>query len=378
MSQQNNPYFVQPSTGQALAGLGNAITRGVLQDRERAEQAAAQERQQAVIAEGDALLAANDVLGLQSLMLKNPEIGKSIRGAMNFKDDITKQSATDTAFKILGGQNADAALLERAEFIKNQGGDPAQTLSMVGAPPEQQQRFASMLAAANATPEQLKGLEQMKGEHQMGTGAMTGYSFDPSTGEFSINQEAKAALAEKAAAKAAKGAVLGAKDRQGINKDVTGLIKDSVGISAAAKSLAGLKASSSPSAQLAAIFKFMKSLDPTSVVREGEQQMARSTGGPADYLVGVVNQLKGEGGLPPEVFTDMVATSKNLADTAISASNKEVGSYLDTYEDTIPQSFKDRLTARIPARFEVEEVVTPQGSAETVQLSPSASKYLEQ
>ncbi|MCP4830582.1 MAG: hypothetical protein GY886_00020, partial [Gammaproteobacteria bacterium] len=158
MAQQNNPYFVQPSTGQALAGLGNAITRGVLQERQQAEQAAAQERQQSVIAEGDALLAANDVLGLQSFMLKNPEVGKRIQGAMKFKDDISKQNATDTAFEILDGQNADAALLERAEFIKNQGGDPAQTLSMVGAPPEQQQRFASMLAAANATPEQLKNI----------------------------------------------------------------------------------------------------------------------------------------------------------------------------------------------------------------------------
>ncbi len=100
MAQQNNPYFVQPSTGQALAGLGNAITRGVLQERQQAEQAAAQERQQSVIAEGDALLAANDVLGLQSFMLKNPEVGKRIQGAMKFKDDISKQNATEDKWKL--------------------------------------------------------------------------------------------------------------------------------------------------------------------------------------------------------------------------------------------------------------------------------------
>lgn len=46
---------------------------------------------------------------------------------------------------------------------------------------------------------------------------------------------------------------------------------------------------------LAAIFSFMKTLDPRSVVREGEFQMGTQTGGVVDSLVGMVNRAKGEG-----------------------------------------------------------------------------------
>ena len=45
---------------------------------------------------------------------------------------------------------------------------------------------------------------------------------------------------------------------------------------------------------LAAIFSFMKTLDPRSVVREGEFDMATKTGGVVDSLVGMVNGLKGK------------------------------------------------------------------------------------
>ena len=46
---------------------------------------------------------------------------------------------------------------------------------------------------------------------------------------------------------------------------------------------------------LAAIFSFMKTLDPRSVVREGEQQMATYTGGVTDALVSMINKAQGQG-----------------------------------------------------------------------------------
>jgi len=62
-------------------------------------------------------------------------------------------------------------------------------------------------------------------------------------------------------------------------------------------------------ADLAMIFAFMKMLDPRSVVREGEQQQARATGGAADFLITYVTSLKGGGSL-----TDAQRTSfRNLA-----------------------------------------------------------------
>ena len=50
-------------------------------------------------------------------------------------------------------------------------------------------------------------------------------------------------------------------------------------------------------ADLSMIFAYMKMLDPRSVVREGEQQQARATGGAADFLINYVTSLKGEGSL---------------------------------------------------------------------------------
>ena len=50
-------------------------------------------------------------------------------------------------------------------------------------------------------------------------------------------------------------------------------------------------------ADLSMIFAYMKMLDPRSVVREGEQQQARGTGGMFDYLANTYNSLLGEGSL---------------------------------------------------------------------------------
>ncbi len=46
----------------------------------------------------------------------------------------------------------------------------------------------------------------------MGTGEMSGYVFDPATGEYSISPEIKEALAQKAQGKVEEGAKLSAKD----------------------------------------------------------------------------------------------------------------------------------------------------------------------
>lgn len=214
-----------------------------------------------------------------------------------------------------------------------------------------------------------KSMQQSTKPMQKGEGALV---FNPNTGEYTINETAKDYLTKKAEAKAREGKKLGVKDIKGINKDVTDLTKDAVGINNAARDLASLEQSSSPSAQLAAIFKFMKALDPTSVVREGEQEMARKTGGAADSLVGYVNQLKGRGSLTPEVFSDMVGTAKNLANSAVTTSASQVNSYLDVYGNTIEDDLKERIRGRIPKPVE-------QGGNSSKGSAPaSAIEYLKQ
>jgi len=53
-------------------------------------------------------------------------------------------------------------------------------------------------------------------------------------------------------------------------------------------------------ADLSMIFAYMKMLDPTSVVRESEQDQARKTGGAADWLVNYANMVQGGGSLTDE------------------------------------------------------------------------------
>lgn len=238
----------------------------------------------------------------------------------------------------------------------NSAGDPAEKQRLMTQAfvefPEQAKQLVNQTKLMREQ-EELTSPAEEKTKYTQGTGAMSGYAFDPSTGSFIINPEVKQALEDKATAKAEKGAKLGAKDRQGINKDVTGLIKGTAEIVKSAKSLAGLKESSSPAAQLAAVFSFMKAMDPSSTVRESEQGQVYNAQGAAKGIANKINALIGKGGLSQEGFQDLVDTANNLANTAIDSSSGEIRQYLDSYEDTLPDSFKERLTNRLPARLGV-------------------------
>lgn len=219
--------------------------------------------------------------------------------------------------------------------------------------PEERDFTAKVFAAQSMTEQAFNAaFGSPKGtKFEQGRGNLEGYNFDPSTGRFAIDKDLKRSLNEKAIKAAEAGRSLTARGRQSINKDVTALVKSAVDISNSAKDLKKLKETASPTDQLAAIFKLMKALDPESVVREGEQKQARSTGGPADVFVGFVNQIRGEGRLPPAVFSDMVNTAETLAGSQSSSTKVQVDSYLDAYESSIPESFKDKLRSRVPRDF---------------------------
>lgn len=205
--------------------------------------------------------------------------------------------------------------------------------------------------------------------------ADNGLVFDPNTGTYSVDETAKQALTQKAQEKAAEGGKLSAKDIQGINKDVTGLIKGVNDIAQSAKSLESLKSSSSPAAKLAAVFKFMKANDPTSVVRESEQGQVYEAQGAAKQLAGKLNALIGEGQLSEEGFQDLVDTAKLMANSAIESSNTEISSYLDVYGDTVPEDFKSRIKKRIPKSLQrgaSSSGSAPQAAIEYLRKNPQA------
>jgi len=174
-------------------------------------------------------------------------------------------------------------------------------------------------------------------------------------------------------------AKLDAKDIQGIQKDVSSLLSDTNGIHRAAKSLESLKGRNSPLSQTAAVFAFMKSLDPTSAVRETEQGQVYDAQGAASGLAAKLNKLIGEGGLTKEGFQDIVDTSKALADSAIDSSESQINDYLSPYENTLPESFKKSIVNRVPKRFGAKPsggaLVSPTQTGSEPSLDDLLSKY---
>ena len=180
-----------------------------------------------------------------------------------------------------------------------------------------------------------------------------GMVFDPNTGAFSVDPVAKERLDEIARIKESGNKEIDAKTRQSISKDITGMIKDTVGIRNTAEDLDRLGSLGSGPASIAMVYKFMKSLDPASVVREGEFATAESAAGVPAQIANFYNKLvKGER-LDDAQIESFVVTAKELANSAIDSSNTEINKYLDTFEDSIPSSFIEKTKTRIPARFDI-------------------------
>jgi hypothetical protein len=179
-----------------------------------------------------------------------------------------------------------------------------------------------------------------------------GMVFNPNTSTYSIDPVAKKRLDEIANKSKSKGG-LDFKDKQGLNKDITAIIKGPITIRRSAEELEKLKGVGSAAAKLGAVFKFMKSLDPTSVVRESEQGQVYSASGAAAQLAGSINSLLGKGKLNEAGFQDLVTTAKAIADANILSVGGEVSSLLDSFGETLPADFKAGIQNRIPEPFEI-------------------------
>lgn len=206
-----------------------------------------------------------------------------------------------------------------------------------------------MVNISNSLREPEKGKE--KAPYQKAEGGMV---FDPNTGTYSIDPVGLKRYEQIAQKAIAKGE-LDFKDRQSLNKDVTAIVKESIGIKSAAAELDELKGRGTAAAKLGAVFKFMKALDPTSVVREGEQGQVYAAQGAGSEIAGMINGLVGKGKLTEEGFQDLVDTAKVIANSNISSTTDQVGRLLNTFGDTIPNSFRQKVSERVPALFDVKQ-----------------------
>lgn len=282
-----------------------------------------------------------------------------VQSAGVFTENGRKQ-LTRKVSEIMAIQNPEQrnmALKGVADTMVAAGDDPSAFSSLIGQ--DYGQQTSALQAMQMATLSVQERLGQSNTEKSFSEQQRVNDSNIANQQNAMFNRNQNTALAAKknqqlqlkAEMAALEGVTLGAKERRSINGDVTALIKPTAASYAAARSLSSLAETASPTDQLAAIFQFMKSLDPTSVVREGEQAMARSTGGPADAMIGFFNQAKGVGGLTPSAFRNMVNTARGIANSSIESSELQVGDYLRTFENTIPEKFIARLIERVPTPF---------------------------
>lgn len=193
--------------------------------------------------------------------------------------------------------------------------------------------------------------------------------FDPNTATYSVDPIAKARLEELALKKQNGVVTLDAKDRQSIGKDITNMIKGTVEIRNTAQDLERLGTIGGGPPAIAMVYKFMKSLDPASVVKEGEFITAEQSSGLPTQVSNFYNKLvKGER-LEPGQILEFVNTAQQLANSAIDSSTTEVSKFMDTFEDTIPESFIGKTKERLPVRFDtakkapsIEDLVNKYGT----------------
>ena len=195
---------------------------------------------------------------------------------------------------------------------------------------------------------------------------MSGYVFNPDNGTFNINPETKARLED-----AKESGVLELKDKITLNKEFTNLTKDTKLIRNTAADLDKLAKIKSGPAALAMVFKFMKALDPTSVVREGEQASAENSAGVPEAVRNMYNKIVNGAGLGEEQMKQFVFTAKELANSAIDSSTIEIADYLNTFEDDLGKSFSSKLMERIPKRFNIKS------SSPEVNIAPENQQAYE-
>jgi hypothetical protein len=111
-------------------------------------------------------------------------------------------------------------------------------------------------------------------------------------------------------------------DVASMRDDYTKQSQKYVGVRDAFTSLDAALAQASPAGDIAGVFGFMKSIDPASSVREGEQATAKNAGGVPESMRSLYNEAIGKGGLTPKQRADFLRTARGQLDTAQKSQDK--------------------------------------------------------
>jgi len=129
-------------------------------------------------------------------------------------------------------------------------------------------------------------------------------------------------------------------------QNIQPIVKDFVTIENAARRIEEGTNDSSPAGDIGIVFGYMKVLDPTSVVREGEQATVQNAGNVSQQLIALYNSLvTTEGRMDATVRADILARALAEAARARQFMDEQIAPTRATLED-----------AGIPLRFVIPEI----------------------
>lgn len=265
-----------------------------------AAQAAAEEQRQAIALEGRRLDLQNNKAKerAENTALMQQRAAKALALRPENHRYIQKQIDNMAA-----AEHIDRFQLPGGPGFSEAGPPTPQEADATGAPTQDEVgQFAAM-----------SGVEP-KSEARATTPDITEYEYGLANKGFRAAKEAEAAAARRAAeAKSAKGDAKDLLDyTSALRKEFQSLpvVKDATQMSAAYEKIKS--ASPNGPGTIRMLVGYMKMLDPTSVVREGEFATAADAGGLTDKMIGIFNKAEGAGGLSDTLRAEFMTEARSL------------------------------------------------------------------
>ncbi|WP_042019178.1 phage DNA ejection protein [Escherichia coli] len=350
---------------QALQGLGS-----VAQTYQAAKQ---QEADAAFQKEYAAAIQSGDRQQVRDLMTKYPGQLENIQSGMKWADEDQRNSiGTLAAGARLASSSPEAMqswLQNNAKELTRVGVDPNSVAQMYQQNPSGFGEFVDHLGMAALGPIDYFNVQDKMAGRQLEKGrldeSIRQADMENARGWANI-QNAQLDRAQRAQMHndnvALKLQELGMKQQESgkidpklvrdLNSDINGFSKNYSAMRSASDNLQALGKRNTPAAQLGMIFNYMKSLDPQSVVREGEQVQVKRTDGIFGTLGNYVSQLSNGKMLNNEQVQDLINTSKLMANTEGEKFNQQMDDYLSTYGDSLPSGLTKQLQSRKAKLYE--------------------------
>ena len=132
-----NPFYVAPLGGLDLGRVGAQVAQGFEQRKQN--QLAEEQRiaQQELADRGAEIFSSGTALEKAQFMMENPQFRQQMTEAQGFLSDTTRQARMDGIRRILGGEDHRIVAEETANAIREAGGDPSDTLSLMNLSPQE-------------------------------------------------------------------------------------------------------------------------------------------------------------------------------------------------------------------------------------------------